>query len=274
MLSVKKEDPTKPAEHTPEQPKEPYEIMVEQLESGLKEYRRSNTGLFISSLSAGLEVGFSILVIGIIYTLFKAEVSPSKLYLMMALVYPIGYIFVLIGRSELFTEHTVLATLPVLNGEASFKSLLNLWVIIYVGNLAGGYLFGTIVLQFNAGAHLISLDFFHFVSQKMVGYSSTNILVSSIMAGWLMGTLSWLLSSAQDTLSRVAMIFFITFIISIAGLHHCIVGSIGIFMAYFANANEISGLEFLKFQGLSTLGNIIGGVVLVALVKYGHSRRK
>ena len=70
--------------------------MVEQIEAGLKEHRRSNTGLFISSLSAGLEVGFSILVIGIIYTLFKTEVSPGKLYLMMALVYPIGYIFVII----------------------------------------------------------------------------------------------------------------------------------------------------------------------------------
>ena len=273
MLKVKKEEPHKLTEHTPEQPKEPYEIMVEQLEGGLKEYRRSNIGLFISSLSAGLEVGFSILAIGIIYTLFKTEVSPGKLYLMMALVYPLGYIFVIIGRSELFTEHTVLATIPVLNGKASFKSLLNLWVIIYAGNIIGGYLFGAIILQFNAGTHLISLDFFHFVSQKMVGYSSTNIVVSSIIAGWLMGTLSWLLSAAQDTLSRVAMIFFITFIISIAGLHHCIVGSIGIFMAYFANANDVSGFEFLRFQGLSTLGNIIGGVVLVALVKYAHSKR-
>jgi formate/nitrite transporter FocA (FNT family) len=70
------------------------------------------------------------------------------------------------------------------------------------------------------------------------------------------------------------MIFFITFIISIAGLHHCIVGSIEIFMAYFGSANDVSGLEFIRFQGLATLGNIIGGVVLVALVKYGHSRRK
>ncbi|WP_310557423.1 hypothetical protein [Flavobacterium sp.] len=77
--------PTK--SHSLEQPKEPYDIMKEQIEAGLKEHRRSNMGLFLSSISAGLEVGFSILAIGIIYTLFKAEVSPSKLYLMMAMVY-------------------------------------------------------------------------------------------------------------------------------------------------------------------------------------------
>ena len=90
MHTNKKEEPASSIEHTIEKPKEPYEIMVEQIEAGLKEHRRSNLGLFISSISAGLEVGFSILVIGIIYTLFKTEVSPGKLYLMMALVYPVG----------------------------------------------------------------------------------------------------------------------------------------------------------------------------------------
>ena len=71
MQTIKKEEPPIATEHTIEQPKEPYEIMVEQIEAGLKEHRRSNIGLFLSSLSAGLEVGFSILAIGIIYTLFN-----------------------------------------------------------------------------------------------------------------------------------------------------------------------------------------------------------
>lgn len=274
MQEIKKTELDHTNSHNVEKPKEPYDILKEQIEAGLKEHHRSNVGLFLSSLSAGLEVGFSILMIGIIYTLFKAEVSPSKLYLMMALVYPIGYIFVIIGRSELFTEHTTLATIPVLNGEANLKSLIKLWITIYLGNLLGGYIFGLLVLQFNEGTHLISLDFFYYVSEKMISYSSGNTLVSSIITGWLMGTLSWLLSSAQDTLSRVVMIFLITFIISIAGLHHCIVGSIEVFMAFFSNANKITLVDFLKFQSISTLGNIIGGVVLVALVKFAHSKRK
>jgi formate/nitrite transporter FocA (FNT family) len=256
-----------------EKPKEAYEIMNEQIETGLKEHKRSDLGLFLSSLSAGLEVGFSILVIGIIYTMFKSESTTGQLALMMALVYPIGYIFVIIGRSELFTEHTTLATLPVMNGQASLSSLAKLWLIIYIGNLAGGYIFGSISLAFNSETHLISPDFFYFVSEKMLKYSVSATLISSIMAGWLMGMLSWLLSSAQDTFSRVVMIFLVTFIISIAGLHHCIVGSIEVFMAFFAEANHISWLQFLKFQGLSTLGNIIGGVFLVAVVKFAHSKR-
>jgi len=262
-----------PQTNPEEKPKEAYEIMKEQIETGLKEHNRSNLGVFLSSLSAGLEVGFSILIIGIIYTLFKNESTYGQLAVMMALVYPIGYIFVITGRSELFTEHTTLATLPVLNGQATLGSLAKLWLIVYVGNLVGGYIFGSISLVFNAEMHLIGKDFFYFVSDKMLKYSVGATLISGIMAGWLMGMLSWLLSSAQDTFSRIVMIFLVTFLISIAGLHHCIVGSIEVFMAFFAEANHITWLQFLKFQVLATLGNIMGGVFLVAIVKYAHSRR-
>jgi len=256
-----------------EKPKEAVEIMREQIDTGLKEYKRSNLGLFLSSLSAGLEVGFSILAIGIIYTLFKNESTNGQLALMMALVYPIGYIFVIIGRSELFTEHTTLATLPVMNGETTMRSLAKLWIIVYIGNLAGGYIFGSIALVLNSEMNLIGKDFFYFVSEKMLKYSIGATLISGIMAGWLMGMLSWLISAAQDTFSRIVMIFLVTFVISIAGLHHCIVGSIEVFMAFFAEANQISWLQFFKFQALATLGNIIGGVFLVAVVKFAHSKR-
>jgi len=256
-----------------EKPKDAPQIMSEQIEAGLKEYKRSDLGLFLSSLSAGLEVGFSILIIGVIYTLFKNESSNGQLALMMALVYPIGYIFVIIGRSELFTEHTTLATLPLMNGETTMGSLAKLWIIVYLGNLVGGYIFGSIVLIFNSEMNLIGKDFFYFVSEKMLKYSISATLISGIMAGWLMGMLSWLLSASQDTFSRIIMIFLVTFVISIAGLHHCIVGSIEVFMAFFAEANQISWLQFFKFQALATMGNIIGGVFLVAVVKFAHSKR-
>jgi len=262
-----------PQNKSEDKPKEAVEIMGEQIEAGLKEHKRSDLGLFLSSLSAGLEVGFSILIIGVIYTLFKNESSNGQLTLMMALFYPVGYIFVIVGRSELFTEHTTLATLPVMNGETTIGSLAKLWTIVYLGNLVGGYIFGSITLFFNSEMHLIGTDFFYFVSDKMLKYSVSATLISGIMAGWLMGMLSWLLSAAQDTFSRIVMIFLVTFVISIAGLHHCIVGSIEVFMAFFAEANQISWIQFFKFQVLATLGNVIGGVFLVAIVKFAHSKR-
>jgi len=66
--------------------------------------------------------------------------------LLLASVYSIGFMFVILGRSELFTEHTTLAVIPVLDRQASFKQLGRLWGLVYVGNLVGGLLFTLLVI--------------------------------------------------------------------------------------------------------------------------------
>lgn len=90
-------------------PKNIDEILNEQIDVSLHEHKRSNLALLISSLGGGMEVGFSIFLMGIITTLFHDEVSDNSLHVILAFCYAIGFIFVIIGRSELFTEHTALA---------------------------------------------------------------------------------------------------------------------------------------------------------------------
>jgi formate/nitrite transporter FocA (FNT family) len=106
-----------------DRPKEADQILEEQIETGLKEFNRSNFSLFISSFGAGLEIGFSILFMSTIFTSFHDQLSPEVLHLLLAMCYPIGFVFVIIGRSELFTEHTALAILPVLQGSVKLKNL-------------------------------------------------------------------------------------------------------------------------------------------------------
>lgn len=126
-------------------PKQIDEILDEQLETALREHNRSKQDLFLSAISAGLEIGFSVFLMASVYSLFNGVIHPSALHVLLAIAYPLGFIFVVIGKSELFTEHTTLAVIPVLNGNATIKSLLILWGIIYVGNLLGGYFFGYIL---------------------------------------------------------------------------------------------------------------------------------
>jgi formate-nitrite transporter family protein len=121
-------------------PKQINEILEEQIETALREHNRSNQDLFLSAISAGLEVGFSVFLMAVIFSLFNGVIHPSFLQVFIALAYPL-----VIGRSELFTEHTTLAVIPVLNRNATIKSLLVLWGIVYAGNLLGGYIFGYIL---------------------------------------------------------------------------------------------------------------------------------
>ena len=164
-------------------PKTASEIAEEQIETGLKEHRRSNFRLFLSAFTAGLEIGFSVFLMGIIYTLFKGELSESSLHVILAISYPVGFILVLIGRSELFTEHTTLAVLPVLYKKASIKSLLVLWGLVYTGNILGGYITGYLISILPIDMGTISKEAIVQMAEKLVDYKTLTILGSGITAG-------------------------------------------------------------------------------------------
>lgn len=265
---------SKPQEENQEksdQPKGVNQILYEQMATASHEYKRSNSRLFVSSLSAGLEIGFSIFLMGILFTLFHGKVSSELSHFIVSLAYPIGFIFVIIGRSELFTEHTTLAILPVLNKTASVKRLFILWGIILLGNLIGGYIIGAILVYFTPALGIISHEAFLHLAHKLIDVSSGLILVSAIVAGWLMGLLSWLLASSKDTISRIFMIILVTATIGLGGLHHSVVGSIELFAGVLLSP-EITAMDYLKVEGLSILGNAIGGVFFVGILKYGQRR--
>ena len=252
-----------------DKPKEGEQILKEQIRTSLLEYRRHNKALFVSAFSAGLEVGFSLLLMGVLYTLFSDQLSESGMHLAMAMAYPIGFIFVIIGRSELFTEHTTMAVLPLLNGTVGVRALAKLWGIVFIGNLMGGYLFSFILVKIGPGMGTISLDAFHHIAEKLIQYNWWLTLSSGVFAGWLMGLLSWLVTSSRDTISRILVIILVTTIIGLGELHHSIVGSIEMF-AGLISSEDITIGDYAHFQVWATLGNIIGGTVFVAAVKYGQ----
>lgn len=250
-------------------PKQAEKILNEQIDDAIVQHQRSNPRLFLSGINAGLEVGFSVFLMATLFSLFQDRLDPASMHLVLAFAYPVGFLFVIIGRSELFTEHTTLAILPVLNRNATVKSLLMLWLLVYLGNLIGGYIFGYIMSVFPGKLGIVDESSFYMIARKLIGHSWLVILGSGILAGWLMGLLSWLTTSAQETISRIIIVFLITIVIGIGGLHHSIVGSIELFSALLTS-EEIVLADYLKVQLWSTVGNAIGGVVFVAIIKFSH----
>jgi len=251
-------------------PKGVREILKEQIETALHEHKRPRVRLFLSALTAGMEVGFSVLLMGMLYTIFSDKISDTSMQIVIALSYPIGFIFVIIGRSELFTEHTNVAVLPVLAGKVGVKSLGIIWGIIYIGNLIGGYLISLILIAIGPTMKIMSSEALYYLAYKMIHYDWYIILGSSILAGWLMGLLSWLITASRETISRILLIILVTSFIGMGGLHHSIVGSIEVFSGMVSNSG-IDIRDYAYFQSLATIGNVIGGVVFVALFKYGYS---
>ena len=86
-----------------------------------------------------------------------------------------------------------------------------------------------------------------------------------------MGLLSWLVAAGRDTISQIVLVWLITTSIGLAKLHHVIVGTVEVLAGAFA-AQGVTAADFGHFLLFATLGNIVGGVVFVAFLKYGQAR--
>lgn len=132
------------------------DILDSEIERGLQQLRRDAGGLLVSGLSAGLDIGFSLFLMATMLTAVGQELSPGLVRILLANMYAVGFIFVVLGRSELFTEHTTLAVFAVLSGEASVSSLGRLWGLVYLSNIAGASAFAALVVLI--GPALGSID--------------------------------------------------------------------------------------------------------------------
>lgn len=243
-------------------------ILAQQIEEADAELARPAAALLLSGLTAGLDLGFSAFALAIVGSLLRDVVSRGVLDLLEGLLYPIGFVFVVLGRSALFTEHTTLAVQPVLAGRASVGQLLRLWGLVLAANLAGGAIFAWFGTSLGRSLSVIEPAAVEHMASSLVKISAGGMLLSAIAAGWIMGLLSWLTSACRDTTSQILVIVLCTFFIGVAGLHHSIAGSIEVLMGIFTGA-AVGWDEYLRFLGIAILGNAIGGSVFVALLKYG-----
>jgi len=243
------------------------EILKQQIIEGQETYDKNSISILLSSLTAGLEIGFSYLLLCTLYSFLFGKVSEDTIFKLMSFVYPIGFIMVILGQSILFTEQTSLLTLPVLNRKRTLGSLLKLWGLVIAGNLIGGYLFAGVVVWIGPRLGIFELTTVEAIASHVTQYSSWVILVSSILAGWLMGLLSWLVAASKDTISRIVIIFMITAILSFANLHHSIIGNVEVF-AGLISSSTIKWADYLSYESIALIGNALGGFVFVALLKY------
>ena len=130
-------------------PKRSYrDILGQEIDAAWTELKRPDAGLFLSGVSAGMDVGFSLLVMAVTLTLADGSLTPLVQRLLLAAMYSVGFVFVNLGRSELFTEHTMLMMFPVLSGGVTLRALARVWLWVYAGNLLGAAAFALLAARF------------------------------------------------------------------------------------------------------------------------------
>jgi formate/nitrite transporter FocA (FNT family) len=191
----------------------------------------------------------------------------------MALAYAVGFLFVVVGRSALFTEQTTSAVLPVLAKRVGVGRLLRLWVLVLAGNLVGVAVIAAFIARLAPALGVADVATFDEIAGKVVSPPVWTIFFSAIAAGWLMGLLAWTVVASRETMSQIAMVIATAFVIGVTGLHHSIAGSIEVLMAIFSGAPaQVRLQDFAAFLATAVVGNAIGGAVFVGLLKFGHVR--
>lgn len=247
----------------------PDDILEHAIVEGLEQLNRPLFSLLLSSLAAGLVVGFSAMAVGVVTSL-TADSSPLVTRLLQAAVYPLGFVVCVMSGAQLFTEHTATAVYPILDRKASKRQLIRLWGAVIAGNIVGAFVVASMLTMTEPVVH--AHDGYVAIGQHLLTPSSPALLMSAILAGWLMAMGAWLVLATPPDLSQIAVIYLSTFLIGLGGLHHSIAGSAEIFLAAYADPT-VEILDIARFISVALIGNLIGGSLFVGILNYGHIRK-
>ncbi|WP_273837578.1 formate/nitrite transporter family protein [Halococcus sp. PRR34] len=244
-------------------------ILEREMENALKEMDRPAVGTFISGFSAGLNLSFGALFMAMVLTFAGGFDSTLTKQVTLAGVSSIAFLFVVIGQTELFTAHSTMAVLPVLDGRASLRDLGRIWSVTYVSNLLGCAAFVALIAAIGEPMGIADPSAFGSLAGALVGLPWWTITLSGVVAGWLMGMATWLSAASRDTVGRIVFVLLTTAAIGFGPFHHAILGTTEVLSAIVLDAGVAPG-AFVPFIVFTTIGNVLGGTVFVALLNYGH----
>ncbi|MBB5362988.1 formate/nitrite transporter family protein [Deinococcus humi] len=232
---------------------------------GEEELRRPVSALGWSGLAAGLSMGFSLVAEGLLRDQLP-DVSWRPLISKFG--YSVGFLIVVLGRQQLFTENTLTAILPLLQNWSLGKlgQVARLWLTVLITNLLGAFLFAWVVGNtdvFNPGTRATFTE----IGRAAADHPFWTLLIRGVFAGWLIALMVWLLPAAET--AKVSIIVIITFLVGLGEFSHIIAGSVEVL--YLVSTGALSFSKYLLGYMVPTLiGNILGGVMLVAALNHAQ----
>lgn len=244
------------------------EIVHDASQIGETRLARSTVGDAITSFIGGMSVSFGAVAMAWATASLGGtggEASPG--HLAGALAFPVGFLILLIGKSELFTENFLLPVTAVLEKRGSLSQLLALWGTSLIANLIGALGFAFLISRpgvLNEAPRLVLVE----IATHKVEATLWSSFVLAIFAGWLMTMLTWLLIAAEGFGPRLFIIWAMGTLIILGQFNHVIISAAESFTAMLVGA-PFGPSEWLLHNFLPALvGNVFGGVVFVTMLQF------
>jgi formate/nitrite transporter FocA (FNT family) len=232
---------------------------------GDEEMQRPMTSLWWSGIAAGLSISFSLLAQALLQAyLPDAPWRPT----VSGFGYCVGFLMVILGRQQLFTESTITVVLPLFAdlSWANFWRMARLWAIVLAANLVGT-LFASLFCQFTPVVPPDILQGMRDISRDLLELSWWQMAFRGISSGFLIAAMVWMIPSAES--AKFWVITLMTYLIAIGGFTHIVAGSMEAYLLVLSGDWQW-WQAILDFMVPVLAGNVIGGTALFALIAYAQ----
>ena len=234
---------------------------------GDEELSRPALSLICSGFAAGVAICASLLAEAFLHQRMPdAPWAP----LVTAFGYCVGFVIVILGNLQLFTENTITVVLPVAVNPSlrNFRRLARLWGLAIVANLAGTFLVAA-MLAHRMIVSADQLDAAVAVSAKLLDNDALTTLLRGIPAGFLVASIAWIMPNARG--SEFWVVVIVTYLVAIGGFSHVVAGSGEAWLLWLTGKASF-GWALGGFILPALAGNIIGGTGLFAVLAHGQVR--
>lgn len=234
--------------------------------NGVEELSRPTISLAFSGLAAGLAIGFSVIAEAAVVGRLDSDAGWASLVGDMG--YTVGFIIVVLGRLQLFTENTITPVLPICHAPTrrNFLALARNWSVVLTANLVGVTIFAAFLMWLPAISHEMREAVVDLGRHSVDGGFFVT-MTKGVGAGFLVAALVWVNANSRG--ASLAAVFVITYVIALCEFSHVIAGTMEIAALVMVDNISLSGAVFGFFLP-ALIGNVIGGTVLFAFISYGQ----
>ena len=240
------------------------EIYQQVSKNAKRELSRTNLALAVSGIVGGLTMGLT----GLSVALVQAQLGNGAVSEFISMLfYPMGFMAVILGRGQLFTENTLYPVALMLTERRHFWSTMRLWAVVFAANVVGALLFAMLAVRTGA----LRAEYVSALSQlglEAVHSPASHIFWSGVVGGWIIAMVAWLVSGSHSITGSVMLIWTLTFVVGLGHFAHCIATSGEILASVLHGQLAVS--QYFLWLAPAVLGNITGGVLLVTLLEYGQ----
>jgi formate/nitrite transporter FocA (FNT family) len=240
------------------------EIFARVKAEGREELERPALALLMSGVGAGLVMGLSALGVAVLTSLLGTGGAAQAI---ASLLYPIGFLAVILGRAQLFTENTLYPIVVVLEDREGVLATARLWALVLVANVAGAAVFAFVAARTSALLPPIR-EALLATGHEIAVRPGAGTFWSAVVGGWLIALVAWLVTSTTSTSAQFLATFALTYLVGVGTFAHSIASSTEVLAAVWAGRIGLGA--YGAWLPLAVAGNIVGGVVAVSLLNYGQ----